>query len=404
MAMFRVGSESAEVAVRQSIHVGRSPSIPIGRPKALRTLESLGWDPFFAQQMADGSATDRDLTPARVIEEQRGSYRILGVEGPWYAELAGRLRHDMGPAAPGSGSLMPCVGDWVLAFVPSGGASPGQGGVARIDRVLARRTKFSRKASGVRTAEQVIAANVDTVFLVQSLNRDLNPRRLERYLALLWESGAEPVVVLSKADLGTDPEGQQAAIADVVRGAAVHLTSAVTPGGLDLIRGYLQPGKTIALVGSSGVGKSTIVNQLAGEDLMRVQSLRADDRGKHTTTARYLVVLPGGGMLLDTPGMRTILMWEGEEGLTRTFEDIEELAGTCRFRDCTHGPEPGCAIREALANGELDPGRYQGYLKLQREIRHHARQTDVSLRLAEQRRWRQIHMEQRRRPDKRHLR
>jgi ribosome biogenesis GTPase len=273
--------------------------------------------------------------------------------------------------------------------------------VALIQRVLERRSKFSRKEAGQRSAEQIIAANVDTVFLVQSLNRNFNPRRLERYLALLWESGAEPVVVLSKADLCPDPEELVAAAAEAAPGVAVHVTSAVSPDGLEPLAPYLRPGRTVALVGSSGVGKSTIVNRLAGRELLRVREIREDDRGVHTTTARHLVLLPGGGMLLDTPGMRTVLLWEGEEGLGRAFEDVEGFAARCRFRDCTHDSEPGCAVRGAVEEGTLDPARLRSYTKLQKEARYQARKTDVRLRLAEQRRWRRIMMEARRRPDKR---
>lgn len=362
----------------------------------MHRLEALGWNSFFANQMTTDD--EAGLAPVRVVEEQRSSYRILGESGAWYAELSGRLRHQIEL----EDAIRPCVGDWALARVPAGDAGSG---TALIDRALARRTRFSRKEAGERTAEQVIAANIDTVFLVQSMNRDLNPRRIERYLALLWESGADPVLVLSKSDLCEDPDAALESVEQVAGGVSIHVVNTVTSDGLDPLKPYLTTGRTAALVGSSGVGKSTIVNCLVGREEMRVREIReADDRGRHTTTARHLVLLPAGGMLIDTPGMRTVLMWEGEEGLAQTFQDIDALASGCKFRDCTHGSEPGCAVHEALGSGALDPARWKSYLKLQREIRHEASKTDVKVRMEMAKKWRRIHLEARRRPDKRKLR
>lgn len=361
------------------------------RKTVVNRLQLLGWNSFFEAQLENQETGD--LRPARVFEEQRGSWGLWWEGADCRATIAGRLRHEAE-----AGASLPCVGDWVLARFPAGGGNDG----AVIHRVLERKTRFSRQEPGTRTAEQIVAANVDTVFLVQSLNRDFNVRRLERYLALLFESGAEPVIVLSKSDLRPDAADARAAVERAAPGVSVHAVSAMLADGLDPLLPYLTPGRTAALVGSSGVGKSTIVNRLAGEEILRTQEIREeDDRGRHTTTSRRIVQLPSGGLLLDTPGMRTVLLWEGEEGLSQAFEDVESVASGCRFRDCTHQSEPGCAVRAALRDGSLDAGRYASYGKLQREVQYQARKTDVKLRLAEQRRWKRIHMEMRRRPDKR---
>jgi ribosome biogenesis GTPase len=245
---------------------------------------------------------------------------------------------------------------------------------------------------GGGAVEQVVAANVDTVLLVLALNRDFNVRRLERYVAAGWESGAQPVVVLTKADVCDDLAAREAEAAAVAPGVPVHVVSSWEGTGLDVLGAYLGPGRTVALLGSSGAGKSTLLNRLAGAEVMATGAVRdADDRGRHTTTRRELVRLPGGALLIDTPGMRELGLWDAAEGVSQTFGDLEALAVRCRFRDCAHDSETGCAVQAALTEGSLAPERLASYRKLQRELAFQARRTDMQARLAEQARWKQIH-------------
>ena len=317
-----------------------------------------GWSDALQQQFQTYAA--RGLVPARVIVQQRGLYVLAAPTGEVNALLSGRFAHAAEAGA------YPVAGDWVAAAVRTAEAS------ATIHHLLPRRSAFVRKAIG--GGAQVVAANVDVAFLVASLNADLNPRRIERYLATAWESGASPVVVLTKADLCDDPEAHKASVEAVALGVPVHVVSAVTGQGLADLSASFAPGQTAALLGSSGVGKSSLVNALAGATLMATQAIRDQDaRGRHTTTHRELVLLPGGRLLLDTPGMRELGLWDAQAGVATTFADIEALFMECRFRDCAHGAEPGCAVRAALMDGALDAGRWRSYAKLQREAARLAR-------------------------------
>ena len=296
-----------------------------------------------------------DLTAGRITLQEKGMYRIRTMMGEQNALVSGRFQFDVR-----SVSDYPAVGDYVMA----GRADPD---TAIIHQVLPRKSLFVRKAAGTSKTEQVVAANIDTVFLCMSLNNDFNLRRLERYLAATWESGATPVVVLTKADLCGELSRKQSEVEAVAMGVDILTTSAMEPDGYLQIMPYITQGKTLAFVGSSGVGKSTLINRLLGEDRLATDGLRKDDKGHHTTTHRQMLFLPGGAMVIDTPGMRELGMWDTESGVAQTFGDIEELAESCRFRNCSHSGEPGCAVRAAIRSGGLDEGRWLSYQKLRNE-------------------------------------
>jgi ribosome biogenesis GTPase / thiamine phosphate phosphatase len=343
--------------------------------QAASILDAYGWDPVFAERFAPFA--EQGLLPARVVVQYQQIYRVVAEEGELLAMVAGRLRHRAGGRVD-----YPAVGDWVAIRLDPDSDR------ATVHGVLERKSRFVRKVAGSVVAEQVVAANVDVVLLVTSLDADFNPRRLERYLVLAHESGARPAIVLSKTDLSDDPEAQ-VEIARSVAGpdVPIHTVSAPRDEGYETLRGYLEPGRTVALLGSSGVGKSTIVNRLAGEELQPTREVRTTDgRGRHTTTHRQLILLSDGGLLMDTPGMRELQLWDVNEGVEETFSDIEELGTACRFPDCEHDREPGCAVLAAVDEGRLSIERLESYHKLRRELRALAARQDRLNRLFDKRR------------------
>lgn len=341
------------------------------------TLRELGWDDTRAEEFTPHAAAG--LVAGRVAVQHRGAHDVLTEDAELRCDVAGRLYDEAGSPAD-----LPAVGDWV-AVAPRADEHAGT-----IQAILSRRTKFSRKTAWQAAEEQVVAANVDVVFIVTSIVGDLSLRRLERYLILARESGARPVILLAKSDLAADVPGAVAEIGSVAFDLPVHAISSVTGDGLEAVRATLPATETGALLGSSGVGKSTLINALIGEDRFATQEIREDGRGRHTTTRRELVQLPWGAWVIDTPGMRELQLWVADEGLEQAFGDVTELFERCRFADCRHESEPGCAVKAALADGTLAPERWESYLQLQAELEHLERRLDKRAASEARRQWRSL--------------
>ena len=321
------------------------------------SLAELGWHPVFDDYFAEYE--NNTFIPARVAREQRHSYLLLTEQGEMTSKVSGKMHHQAN-----SKNDYPVVGDWVV-IRPQNEQTP-----AIIQGILPRRTQFSRKVVGTQTEEQVLVANVDTIFIIVGLDHDFNLRRIERYLALTWECGARPIIVLNKMDLVSDLAEKIAAVEGVAFDVPILPVSAQLGDGMPVLIDHLKPGMTASLLGSSGVGKSTIINYLLDSDVQTVQEVRADDsRGRHTTTQREMFLAPQGGLMIDNPGMRELQLWVDEAQLAEAFEDVEMLIQQCRFSDCQHNTEPGCAINAAIENGTLDAARYQNYQKLLGEVR-----------------------------------
>lgn len=341
-------------------------------------LDSFGWSEHFSSYFSE--VQHKGVDPGRVLSEHRGTVSVITETGETAARVSGRLRHEATRR-----SDLPAVGDWVAL------GRRDEDGLALIHNVLPRKSSFSRKAAGTRIEEQVVAANIDVVFLVMGLDGDFNPRRLERYLTVAWQSGALPVVVFNKVDVCCDLEAKLSSTRSITTGADIEVVSAKTDATLAPLERHLKVGQTAALLGSSGAGKSTIINRLAGSEIRKTGGIRAtDDRGKHTTTARELVIMPSGALLIDTPGMRELHMWDGD-GLDSSFQDVVQVSRQCRFGDCSHTNEPGCAVLAAIGNGGLSEERLQSYRRLHREVAHLARKQDVQLQQQEKARWKAIH-------------
>jgi ribosome biogenesis GTPase / thiamine phosphate phosphatase len=341
-------------------------------------LELLGWNSFFEACFAQYA--EKGFLPGRISTQHRDRYLIFTEAGEIKGQVSGKFRF-------GTSGLhdYPAIGDWV-AFEQDNSQKS-----AVIHHVLERKSKFSRKVAGERTDEQILAANIDFAFLVMGLDGDYNPRRLERYLTVAHESSAQPVIILNKSDKCDNAEENFAEISKIASGIDVFLMSAKQGIGIEPVREILKTGVTGVLLGSSGVGKSTITNYLLGKDYAKILDVREDDdRGRHATSHRELLLLPSGGIIIDTPGLREIQLWGGEEGIQDGFEDIIELGSQCRFRDCKHDTEPGCAVKQALENGTLDAGRYESFLKLKREISFHDQRNLIGSQRTEKERWKKV--------------
>ncbi|MBI5679509.1 MAG: ribosome small subunit-dependent GTPase A [Methanobacterium sp.] len=333
-------------------------------------LKKLGWNAFFGKHFRDYVGL---YEPARVSTVYKNGYNVYTKDGEIRARISGNLRQK---------EHLPAVGDWVAI-------SKDEIGSATIHVILPRKSKFSRKEAGKVTEEQVIVANIDTIFIVTSLNRDFNLRRIERYLAIANEKGAEPVVILSKSDLCKDVNNKINEVVEIAPGINVVAISATENDGIEQLSPYLKDGKTVALLGSSGVGKSTLINSLEGYKRQNIGKIREkDSRGRHVTTERELIMLENGGLIIDNPGMRELQLWDAGEGMLDLFSDIIELEMQCKFSDCSHETEPGCAVKNAISDGSLSEKRLESYRKLQREIQAVERKKNPKL--AEKKKWKDI--------------
>lgn len=345
-------------------------------------LNKLGFDAFFQkhrEKLQDEQIEEFSI--GRICAEYKENYKVFSELGEMNAFISGKFRNGCKTRED-----FPVVGDWVLFEAIDGGKK------AIIQKILPRESKFSRKVAGKETQEQIIASNINFAFIVCALNYDFNIRRIERYLSLVWQSGAIPIVVLTKTDLCNDVQKKISEVQDIAFGVDIHAISNISTDGIEILQKYFADNKTIVLLGSSGVGKSSLINNLAKYEVMKVSTLRNNiDKGRHTTTHKQMIILPEGGLIIDTPGLRELQLWDAEDGIRQTFSDIEELANACKFSDCTHTMEPGCAVQKAINNGFLDASRLENYLRVQKEQKYLTSRQNQSAAKVERDKWKAIH-------------